>query len=285
MQLDKDENFANFIEGKRVAYVGPSPHLIGRGMGKLIDSYDVVVKVNEAISSPRDYGARMDVINNCLNNDYAPLLGRFLKNNPEVKKNLKYIMCGERCVPHPDWPRTPDTMKNYEIYIKEHGIPFYVINQEQRYEIKKEVRPKTYVENGISNTANFNNGYAGILMLLRYDIKELFITGINFYNFGLSKGLYIEAKNRGFKKTSELTDSEKKQLKYHDSYIDYYKSNGHVNYKKNFTANHDQLAQIRHFREVIIPGHPDVLKIDDYLKENLYTESLNKRLEWHATLA
>ena len=43
-----DPALAKFLKGKRIAYVCPSPHLKGLGMGKLIDSYDLVVRVNQA---------------------------------------------------------------------------------------------------------------------------------------------------------------------------------------------------------------------------------------------
>jgi len=285
MKIDKDPQFASFVEGKRIAYVGPSPHLIDQGLGPLIDSYDIVIKINEAIDSPADYGSRMDAVNNCLNNDYAPLLGSFLQDNERIRNNMKYIMCCESCKPTPEWPRMPDTQGNYDKYIKKFSIPFYIINQDQRSEIGKEIHSKIFIENGVSNVGNFNNGYAGILVLLRHAPKELFLAGINFYNFGLAKGLYISG-DKGFKDVDAVTKEENKELKYHSSYIKYYKNKGHRNYerKQNFTALHDQLAQIDHFKNMVVPEHTGVIVMDEHLKTNLYTEELEKRLQWHREL-
>ncbi len=60
-------SFQEFVGGKRVCIVGPSPILQGRGLGKEIESYDVVIKTGMAagLSSAEylnDYGRRIDVL-------------------------------------------------------------------------------------------------------------------------------------------------------------------------------------------------------------------------------
>lgn len=54
----------DFISGKSVALVGPSPHLEGKALGAFIDSHDVVVRVNDvsSIENAIDYGLRTDVL-------------------------------------------------------------------------------------------------------------------------------------------------------------------------------------------------------------------------------
>lgn len=56
--------FKEFIRGKTVAVVGPSPHLEGKALGAFIDSHDLVVRINEVSSRENsvDYGLRTDVI-------------------------------------------------------------------------------------------------------------------------------------------------------------------------------------------------------------------------------
>lgn len=66
MELSKT-SFQEYIGGKRVCIVGPSPILQGRGLGAEIESYDVVIKTGMAanLDSPeylRDYGRRIDVL-------------------------------------------------------------------------------------------------------------------------------------------------------------------------------------------------------------------------------
>ncbi len=44
---EKNPHLAELIEGKTVAFVGPSAHLVGQGMGDFIESHDVIVRVNQ----------------------------------------------------------------------------------------------------------------------------------------------------------------------------------------------------------------------------------------------
>ena len=37
----------DYFENKRVIVVGPSPHLVGKNYGEFIDSFDLVVRINE----------------------------------------------------------------------------------------------------------------------------------------------------------------------------------------------------------------------------------------------
>lgn len=54
--------YAKFLNGKRVIVVGPAAYLKGQGLGKWIDSFDVVVKLNWGETlAPEDYG-RTDVL-------------------------------------------------------------------------------------------------------------------------------------------------------------------------------------------------------------------------------
>ena len=65
-QLNKD--LLSILKGKRVAIVGPSPHLMGHNIGELIDSYDIVCRVNEVHPTgyESDYGDRTDIVfHNC----------------------------------------------------------------------------------------------------------------------------------------------------------------------------------------------------------------------------
>jgi len=57
--------FRNYIKGKRVIFVGPAANLMNRGLGSLIDSYDVVVRTNGSKVLDRslwkDYGCRTHI--------------------------------------------------------------------------------------------------------------------------------------------------------------------------------------------------------------------------------
>ena len=55
----------DLVKNKRVALVGPSPHILGKKQGSYIDSFDIVIRVNEfgiPSSLYEDYGSRTDII-------------------------------------------------------------------------------------------------------------------------------------------------------------------------------------------------------------------------------
>ena len=89
----KDEELAKLVEGKRVAYVCPSPHLKGQKMGAYIDSHDLVARVNQNFAMPEnqweDYGKRTDILINCLNINKL----RALVENLDYILQLRYIVC------------------------------------------------------------------------------------------------------------------------------------------------------------------------------------------------
>ena len=56
--------FLNFIKGKSIAIVGNSPVELGKGKGKSIDSYDIVIRFNNFttnVDTVADYGEKTDV--------------------------------------------------------------------------------------------------------------------------------------------------------------------------------------------------------------------------------
>lgn len=53
----------DLIEDKNVAIVGPSSYLKGKKLGNLIDSYDIVIKINRFESLPsEDFGYKVDIL-------------------------------------------------------------------------------------------------------------------------------------------------------------------------------------------------------------------------------
>lgn len=69
MNVDADPRYEQLLNGKRVVVVGPSRTMVGTGQGGAIDSYDVVVRFNDAIEhmpftshSAGDLGTRADIV-------------------------------------------------------------------------------------------------------------------------------------------------------------------------------------------------------------------------------
>ena len=65
------KDFKSFVAGKSIALVGPASTLAGQRMGELIDSHDVVVRLNHSWPLPQEFrddiGARVDIIYHNMN--------------------------------------------------------------------------------------------------------------------------------------------------------------------------------------------------------------------------
>ena len=91
-----------------------------------------------------------------------------------------------------------------------------------------------------------NTGFIGILTMLNYDIKYMYITGYTFYNMG-------------------------KWSKAGPSYFDdWYKTDKFKTHGLNESQKlHNPIHQIKHFRDILkIEKHKAKIKLDEYLTEN-----------------
>ena len=71
----------SLLRGKRVVIVGPADYAAGAGKGPMIESFDLVARVNFQWPVPpelaADFGTRMDILYHCCNGDYpVELLAR-----------------------------------------------------------------------------------------------------------------------------------------------------------------------------------------------------------------
>ncbi|GJQ20946.1 MAG: hypothetical protein HBSIN02_13010 [Bacteroidia bacterium] len=98
-----DPEFSRMLEGKRVVIAGPARTLAGKGLGGLIDSFDLVVRLNESVewiignpAARQDYGSRTDILY-C---NQSILRRSFLENTQHGdlwslcrSGTLRYIVC------------------------------------------------------------------------------------------------------------------------------------------------------------------------------------------------
>lgn len=172
---NKDVDLEKLLTGKRVAYVCPASYLKNnKEMGKIIDSYDVVCRVGEA--GPIDselhcsYGSRTDIILTGGTGIWFSFLEKD-KNISYFKKHVKFVIN-----PRADneWGcMRSGKIDDYFRQITNNSVPFHQVRNDYAYYIASKVAPKS------SQT-----GTLGLIILLNYNIKELFITGMDFYNFG-----------------------------------------------------------------------------------------------------
>lgn len=168
-EIITDTLYKEFLNNKTVAIVGPSCNTDGTKQGKLIESYDIIVRLNKTFNVPKnkqiDIGKRTDILYNSMNtsdypgeNDFSNRLIHKLKNN-----NVKYISC-----PYPYiYPFDNDISKF--ISVNNHQLPYHIINLVLYKYLVSILKTRPYT------------GTCAILDLLNYPIKELYITGIDCY--------------------------------------------------------------------------------------------------------
>jgi len=214
------EDLVSYLEGKRIALVGPAPYLAGRGLGKIIDGYDIVCRVNEVFpfGLESDYGSRTDIIFHCCG---RPSMANFRKS---LQKDLK-ITHGIKCVICPQVQSQRyrpgivkyDTVKNFES-INEFDIPFYQVDKSYWTKMCSQVGVKTTANTGLLST---------IMLRENFDLKDLFITGFNFYEGGLQASqrhhsAYIEYGGDGNNKTTMKEDDGQSDVAYQKKQKEYF---------------------------------------------------------------
>lgn len=233
----KNNNFSKLVKNKKIAYVCPSPHLKGKKLGKLIDSYDLVVRVNQAYEMPEsdweDYGSRTDIVMNCLNHYKRNAINENLK----FSNSLKHIVCPMVSVGEVEIIK--DFMSNLDV--DWHNIS-------DKYIFK--------CFNEIGTTAN--TGLMGIITLLNYNIEELFITGMTFFNMNKFGKVYSDTYHDAASLAGNFTPNKEKEPPLNQLRMDI----------------HHQQPQIDYFRKIVNQYYGKVLTLDDYL----VNEFVNKKL-------
>ena len=165
-----------YFANKRVVLVGPSPSLLKRTDGEIIDSYDIVCRIKKSYPVPNNLvvnlGKRTDVLMSHLKlsgRGYAQ--NNFEQHNEKIFNDLQYII-----FPFPKYEQFERFYNTFKTKCKNIKTP--VIYQENNNNLnanKKEL-------NGFTSTT----GIASIVHLLDYDIKELYITGMTFQKDGFT---------------------------------------------------------------------------------------------------
>jgi hypothetical protein len=162
-----DKNFDN----KRIILVGPSPHLMGKKLGNFIDSFDVVIRVNELgviEEMTQDYGSRTDVAFLTLTDNSLPI---YMKMKDEVIQNhLKLVVCPGDEYNYDPTSNSPETknVKEYFNYL-DLDVDFY------------HIKVPTFDERCKIFGCFPSTGSLTIFELLNHNYKELYICGFSFY--------------------------------------------------------------------------------------------------------
>ena len=185
-----DRKYAEFLRGKHVVVVGPASSIVGTKQHDLIESYDIVTRLNKGFHIPeelkQDIGYRTDIIYNCLTPKYGGDL-----DIDKLKDHVQWICCS--------FPvkRNIDGFKRKN----QNRIPFHVVNECYYWSIEKMLNCRLYT------------GMSAIIDLLYHDIVELYITGITFKING-HNGVYYHQYEQPNEIPSNLIHKPRKQFEY-----------------------------------------------------------------------
>lgn len=204
--------YADFLQNKRVAIVGPSKSSIGSGLGSIVDSFDVVVRllpsngeIQETIDkNHKDIGSKTDI----LYSNFDQLL-----LNPENLSNfksqgVKYLNC-TRPVSELGllWQHSKNLFDKMDML-------YCPVDYEKYCNWSSEIKCSPH------------KGFCTILDLMSYKVKEIYVIGFSFYkdaatsdwaNFngwGYEKYLQdVQQVERDAEKVIEYCDKEKTYIK------------------------------------------------------------------------
>lgn len=165
----EDKYYNKFVKNKRVAIVGPSNNTQGTNQGTYIDSFDLVVRLNKTFDIPKklqnDIGSKISILYNSMNTQDHP--GENDINKKRIKSllnnGIKYISS-----PYPlIYPYDKD-ISNFMVKNK-NFLPFHIINLNLYKILVSYINTRPYT------------GTSAVFDLLSFEIKELYITGIDCY--------------------------------------------------------------------------------------------------------
>jgi len=183
-KISIDPSFLNLVKGKRVAIIGPSPHLVGKNIGEYIDDYDLVCRVNSIVpveSIRCDYGKRTDILIHGFGTPTIHETYDLINKDIEHFEKLKFVVCPVIKSEHSEtdylkWneDRKSPVVDNFNL-INRFNLPFYWIG----------VRDYKTLYSRVGQEPNC--GMLGVMLLLESQVKELFVTGFSFYLGGNTK--------------------------------------------------------------------------------------------------
>lgn len=159
------------IDGKRVALIGPSPHLINSKNGDFIDSFDTVIRINELGISKSlfgDYGSKTNVAFLTLTEQSVPVYKKMIQELDLTSLNL---------IAH---PRDELNYNPYEkTYSKKSSSEYF---KELNLDIDLfQIEKPSFEERCIYFECFPTTGSLAIYEILQHNFTELYISGFSFY--------------------------------------------------------------------------------------------------------
>lgn len=175
------ELLSNLLKGKSVAIVGPAQYMMSSGLGKEIDSFDTIVRINRSYESINQYsadiGSRTDILYSCLIE--KPANAGVLDLDVFKNYGIKYI-----CAP------PASNMKGLSSQTRLHNLIDVSKVEKISHEIPVRIVDHIF-HNQLAQAVNCrpNTGFMAIYDLLRFEPRVLKIYGFSFYLDGFIKGV------------------------------------------------------------------------------------------------
>lgn len=165
--------YFEFLNGKRVAIVGPASYLKNLNTGPFIDNFDVVVRINRGMELIDAYansiGRRTDILYNCLIK--SPDNGGDLNIKNYHAHGVKWVST----IPGSDIygvcksQRLHKMVSRIDVFKLKRNFNFHVMNHKDYSTVNKHIGTRS------------NTGFAAIFDLLNHGVSELYVTGFSFY--------------------------------------------------------------------------------------------------------
>lgn len=257
-QVTTFEQFRRFIEGKKVAIIGPAPSVKDLEDGYQIEQeYDIIIRINQQWKHHSDLdmyiGKRTDILYYCM--DPRPDCGGPLDFDYLVNNDLKYII---------------STIK-YDFNNKQHrdnmfhGDSFlnwyYDFHKQNNHRIKFLPMDSEFYDNydQLAQT-RINTGLMAILHLMQFNLQKLYIKGFTFFLDGYLLDYRSIINN---KKCLDEKDTKEKVIDYM--------------VKKN--SNHNQQLQWELFKKVYNSKKKEInILLDSKLKQIIELEQFPEEI-------
>jgi hypothetical protein len=172
-------DYETLVKGRSIIIVGPSKTVLRKRNAGFIHSFDLVVRLNKSIPISMNMepfiGYRTDILYNSCYYDSG-------KNNISVNllsnNNVKYLRAS-----YPPIGVFKKDIDRFNLHNKSYGFPFGHINTKYYTSIVNKINTRPYT------------GTLAILDLLKYDIKVLYITGLDFFKYNYHNSYGVRTKD------------------------------------------------------------------------------------------
>lgn len=221
----------DIVNNKSVIIVGPSPHLNGKKLGNFIDSFDIVVRINEFYveSQKEDYGTRTNIAFLNLASESIDYYKKIVEKYRTKIENIDLIVCPMRT--NQVLPYKKENINNESIFENYDKIgidnAFYHIGDEYNKSITSRL------------SHDPTSGILTLISLLESPASKVFLTGFSFY---LTKTNWNNETNNVLKNIGRP-------------------------YNYLFGIGHPVLNEIKELKKLSKQYHK--LEVDDYIKKNI----------------